>query len=185
MERVAHAPRGIPASPREAERLARELLSRWQAETQLLTSATLSAAPPPVPAPPSTVEPTSPSSSQPSPRARKVSRRRTTTLLGLPTGWVSSVALGTAYLGIAGLTVGTTLMIWGHFGAVPGLSPLGWLLISLGQMGLFLGLLTLVACWFEHTQRMLKRRLKKLHRRFIATERAAQDNRSSRPRQAA
>lgn len=53
------------------------------------------------------------------------------------------------YVGILGLTAGLCLVIFGYFGGPPNFAPTGWLITTLGQMLLFLGVVTLVTVGME------------------------------------
>lgn len=56
-----------------------------------------------------------------------------------------------AYGGVGLLSVGMTLVIWSYFGGPPAYAPTGWLLTTVGQMLLYLGVVTLVASGLEQT----------------------------------
>lgn len=96
--------------------------------------------------------------------------------------WLNGVGQGLAYLGILGLTAGTSLVIVGYFGGPASYAPTGWLVATIGQMMLFLGVVTLVSNGMEHTSAEVRRavddrvgevteRLEKLGRRMIRIER--------------
>lgn len=96
--------------------------------------------------------------------------------------WLNGVGQGLAYLGILGLTAGTSLVIVGYFGGPASYAPTGWLVATIGQMMLFLGVVTLVSNGMEHTSTEVRRavdervgevteRLEKLGRRMIRIER--------------
>lgn len=63
--------------------------------------------------------------------------------------WLATAGQYLAYAGVAVLTVGGGIVLWSHFAAVPAVTPTGWLLCLLGQMLLFLGVVTLVAAGLE------------------------------------
>ncbi len=56
-----------------------------------------------------------------------------------------------AYGGVGLLSVGMTLVIWSYFGGPSAYAPTGWLLTTVGQMLLYLGVVTLVASGLEQT----------------------------------
>ena len=56
-----------------------------------------------------------------------------------------------AYAGVGVLTVGTALVLWGHFGGPPQYAPTGWLVATAGQMLLFLGVVTLISGGMQQT----------------------------------
>lgn len=62
-----------------------------------------------------------------------------------------------AYLGILGLTAGTSLVIVGYFGGPATYAPTGWLVSTIGQMLLFLGIVTLVSNGMEETSNELQK----------------------------
>lgn len=65
--------------------------------------------------------------------------------------WFSGVGQGLAWLGILGLTTGTSLVIVSYFGGPVNYAPMGWLVSTIGQMLLFLGIVTLVSSGMEQT----------------------------------
>ena len=67
-------------------------------------------------------------------------------------GFVGGTGQVLAYLGILGLTAGTSLVIVGYFGGPAHYAPTGWLITTIGQMMLFLGVVTLVSTGMEQTQ---------------------------------
>ena len=67
-------------------------------------------------------------------------------------GFVGGIGQVLAYLGILGLTAGTSLVIVGYFGGPAHYAPTGWLITTIGQMMLFLGVVTLVSTGMEQTQ---------------------------------
>jgi len=56
-----------------------------------------------------------------------------------------------AYGGVGLLSIGMTLVIWSYFGGPLAYAPTGWLLTTVGQMLLYLGVVTLVASGLEQT----------------------------------
>jgi hypothetical protein len=67
-------------------------------------------------------------------------------------GFVGGIGQVLAYFGILGLTAGTSLVIVGYFGGPAHYAPTGWLITTIGQMMLFLGVVTLVSTGMEQTQ---------------------------------
>ncbi len=80
--------------------------------------------------------------------------------------WVVSTAQFLAYCGIGGLTVGTACVIWGYFGGVTNYLPMGWLVLSFGQMLLFLGMVTMVSCSVEQTSTDITRQLAEIQKQL-------------------
>lgn len=81
-----------------------------------------------------------------------------------------------AYLGVAGLTIGTSLILWGYFGGPTEYTPTGWLIVTAGQMMLFLGVVTLVSGGMEQTTDEVGRRVERLGMRLGRIEEAALAN---------
>jgi hypothetical protein len=80
--------------------------------------------------------------------------------------WVASTAQFLAYCGIGGLTVGTACVIWGYFGGVSSYLPMGWLVLSFGQMLLFLGMVTMVSCSVEQANTDVTRQLAEIQKQL-------------------
>jgi hypothetical protein len=92
------------------------------------------------------------------------------------TNWNSVIGQLLAYGGVAALTVGTVLVLWGYFGGPPTYTPTGWLIATAGQMGLFLGVITLVSGGMEHTTEEVCRRIDFLGDRILRVEQASRDH---------
>ncbi len=84
--------------------------------------------------------------------------------------WVATAGQLLAYAGVAVLTVGTTLALWGHFGQHPDHVPTGWLVAAAGQMLLFLGIVTLVSSGVEENAAMMQRRFDRVVHRLERVE---------------
>jgi hypothetical protein len=84
--------------------------------------------------------------------------------------WASTIGQLVAYAGIGLLTVGTTLVLWGHFGGPASYAPTGWLVSTVGQMFLFLGVLTLVSSGLEQTTAEVARRIDALGEKLFCAE---------------
>jgi hypothetical protein len=170
----------LPMSP--AERTARDLLARWSAEAMLEKPSDPAVAPPilrTVPEPRAATPPEppqeqaaaqaslkSPSAERPASLALPQSQpKAAATNAGTPlTAWMTTAAQFVAYAGIAGLTYGSALCLWSHFGGPAHYAATGWLLITAGQMLMFLGFITLVADRLEQFHRRLDERLHELQR---------------------
>ena len=72
--------------------------------------------------------------------------------LSQKSGFFGNLGQALAYLGILGLTAGTSLVVVGYFGGPAHYAPTGWLITTIGQMMLFLGVVTLVSTGIEQTQ---------------------------------
>ncbi|MDB5385660.1 MAG: hypothetical protein JWM11_1306 [Planctomycetaceae bacterium] len=82
-----------------------------------------------------------------------------------------------AYVGAATLTGGAGLVLWGYLGGPTNLAPTGWFTSTVGQMLLFMGVVTLVSAGMEQTTVEVSRRVdaigEKLTRLEYATAQAA------------
>lgn len=65
--------------------------------------------------------------------------------------WMSMAGQLCAYLGVGLLTCGTVLVMWSYFGGPNHFMPTGWLTAAVGQMLLFLGVVTLISGGMEQT----------------------------------
>ncbi len=65
--------------------------------------------------------------------------------------WTTSIGQLCAYGGVAVLTLGTVMVLSGYFGGPAHYAPTGWLVAAVGQMLLFLGVVTLVSGGMEQT----------------------------------
>lgn len=88
-----------------------------------------------------------------------------------------------AYLGVGGLTVGTSLVLMGYFGGPASYATTGWLITTAGQMLLFLGVVTLVSGGMEQTTQEVARRIDTLGERLVKIEQAAFTGKSQAPSQ--
>ena len=67
------------------------------------------------------------------------------------TGWTTLAGQLCAYGGVGFLTCGTVLVMWSYFGGPAKYMPTGWLMAAVGQMLLFLGVVTLISSGMEQT----------------------------------
>jgi len=79
-----------------------------------------------------------------------------------------------AYAGVAVLTVGTTMVLWGYFGGLGKYTSTGFLISTAGQMLLFLGVVTLVSGGMQQTSQDVSTRVEYLGDRMIRMEQATQ-----------
>ncbi len=91
------------------------------------------------------------------------------------TNWTSVIGQLIAYLGVALLTIGTTLIVWSYFGGPANYAPTGWLTTTAGQMLLFLGVVTLVSGGLEQTSEDVRTRIERLGERIIRIEQIARE----------
>ena len=66
-------------------------------------------------------------------------------------GLMGQVAQILCYIGILGITLGFAIVIVGTFGSTGNLAPTGWLVATLGQMLLLLGVVTTVSVGMEQS----------------------------------
>jgi hypothetical protein len=177
----------------DAERSARDLLARWSAETFIAPPPTPDAIPLPTPlaADGASIESTQKperaaeaddSAMTPTVAFAPVDRRRTRRIKrdrlrgsasdftdpprSMP--WMATVGQLVAYAGVGGLTCGAVLVLWSHFGGPAHYAPTGWLLTTIGQMLLFLGVVTLVAGSLERITADFDRRWKQMSEQLDA-----------------
>ncbi|OYW15101.1 MAG: hypothetical protein B7Z55_15265, partial [Planctomycetales bacterium 12-60-4] len=99
-------------------------------------------------------------------------RRRVEPAHRTTSSWVASAAQVAAYAGVLLLTCGTVLVISSHYGAPPQRAVSGWLLAVVGQMMLFLGVITMVSHGLDQSQAEIFRGVKRLSRKLRRLERA-------------
>lgn len=80
-----------------------------------------------------------------------------------------------AYLGVGLITVGTTLVLWGWFGKAPHYAPTGWLICTIGQMLLFLGVTTLISGGLQQASHEVTRRVEYLGDRILRFEHSTEE----------
>ena len=80
-----------------------------------------------------------------------------------------------AYLGVLGLTIGTAMVIYGHFGGYSEYTPTGWLVTTVAQMLLFLGVINLVSGGIEQNNEDVSRRINTLGEQLIRIEQVTTD----------
>jgi hypothetical protein len=97
------------------------------------------------------------------------------------TNWTSITGQLVAYVGVALLTIGTTLIVWSYFGGPANYAPTGWLTTTAGQMLLFLGVVTLVSGGLEQTSEDVRTRIERLGERIIRIEQIAREQALSGP----
>ena len=80
-----------------------------------------------------------------------------------------------AYLGVLGLTIGTAMVIYGHFGGYSEYTPTGWLVTTVAQMLLFLGVINLVSGGIEQNNDDVSRRINTLGEQLLRIEQVTSD----------
>lgn len=80
-----------------------------------------------------------------------------------------------AYLGVLGLTIGTAIVIYGHFGGYSDYTPTGWLVTTVAQMLLFLGVINLVSGGIEQTNDDVSRRINSLGEQLMRIEQVTEE----------
>jgi len=75
-----------------------------------------------------------------------------------------------AYIGVLGLTIGTAIVIYGHFGGYSEYTPTGWLVTTVAQMLLFLGVINLVSGGIEQNNEDVSRRINVLGEQLMRIE---------------
>lgn len=105
----------------------------------------------------------------------------TTTIATTPTQFSWSQLAGhlAAYGGVGLLSIGMTLVIWSYFGGPAAYAPTGWLLTTVGQMLLYLGVVTLVASGLEQTTDAVTLQLQQMGSKIERLEAASRRTRRS------
>ena len=85
--------------------------------------------------------------------------------------WAITAGQLCAYGGVGLLTCGTVLVLSGYFGGPANYAPTGWLIAAVGQMLLFLGVVTLVSGGMEQTVDEVAWRIDFLAERIVHLER--------------
>ncbi len=80
-----------------------------------------------------------------------------------------------AYLGVLGLTIGTAMVIYGHFGGYSDYTPTGWLVTTVAQMMLFLGVINLVSGGMEQTNDEVSQRINTLGEQLFRIEQVTEE----------
>ena len=80
-----------------------------------------------------------------------------------------------AYLGVLGLTVGTAMVICGHFMGYSDYTPTGWLVTTVAQMMLFLGLINLVSGGMDQTNEDVSARINTLGEQLLRIEQVTEE----------
>lgn len=80
-----------------------------------------------------------------------------------------------AYLGVLGLTVGTCIVIYGHFSGAADITPTGWLVTTVAQMMLFLGVINLVSGGMEKTSDDVSARINYLGEQLMRIEQVTEE----------
>lgn len=91
------------------------------------------------------------------------------------TNWTSMAGQLCAYGGVGLLTCGTVLVLSGYFGGPTHYAPTGWLIAAVGQMLLFLGVVTLVSGGMEQTVDEVAWRIDYLAERIVHLEHMVQE----------
>jgi hypothetical protein len=86
--------------------------------------------------------------------------------------WTTSIGQLCAYGGVALLTLGTVMVLSGYFGGPTNYATTGWLVSAVGQMLLFLGVVTLVSGGMEQTVDEVSWRIDSLAEHIIQLEKS-------------
>jgi hypothetical protein len=169
---AGHRPPLTP-HPVETERDARELLARWSTQSLLeprsqpqpaVESVLMAETPPQAPRRVRRLVRRPAEETQPPPPPEPIPR---SVADPARTGhWLSAVGHLAAYAGIGLLTCGTVLVILSHFGGPTSYAPTGWLVSTLGQMLLLLGVVTLVSAGMDETRADVARHIERLDERL-------------------
>ncbi|TWU08652.1 hypothetical protein CA54_38880 [Symmachiella macrocystis] len=86
-----------------------------------------------------------------------------------------------AYIGVLSLTIGSTFVLWGFFGDKPHYTPMGWLVLTAGQMLLFLGIVTIVSGGIEQTTSTVDIQFTALNEQILRIEQAVHSQAATSP----
>ncbi len=89
--------------------------------------------------------------------------------------WAVATGQWLAYLGVLGLTIGTAIVVYGHFGGYANYTPTGWLITTVGQMLLFLGVINLVSGGMEQSNDEVSQRIDVIGERLMRIEAATDE----------
>ncbi len=84
--------------------------------------------------------------------------------------WAITTGHWLAYTGVLGLTIGTAVVVGGYFGGYSNYTPTGWLIVTVGQMLLFLGVINLVSGGMEQSSDEVAHRIEVLGERLMRIE---------------
>lgn len=80
-----------------------------------------------------------------------------------------------AYLGVLGLTIGTAIVIYGTYSGYSDYTPTGWLVTTVAQMLLFLGVINLVSGGIEQNNEDVSRRINTLGEQLVRIEQVTEE----------
>jgi uncharacterized membrane protein len=84
--------------------------------------------------------------------------------------WAVTTGHWLAYTGVLGLTIGTAVVVGGYFGGNSNYTPTGWLIVTVGQMLLFLGVINMVSGGIEQSNDEVTHRIEVLGERLLRME---------------
>ena len=84
--------------------------------------------------------------------------------------WMVATGQWLAYIGVLGLTIGTAVVVYGHFTGAANYTPTGWLITTVGQMLLFLGVINLVHGGMEQSKDEVSQRIEVIGERLLRIE---------------
>ncbi len=88
--------------------------------------------------------------------------------------WTITAGQWLAYIGVLALTIGTAVVVYGHFGGYSNYTPTGWLITTVGQMLLFLGVINLVSGGMEQSNDEVSQRIEILGEQLLRIESRAE-----------
>lgn len=89
--------------------------------------------------------------------------------------WAVATGQWLAYIGVLALTIGTAVVVYGHFGGYANYTPTGWLITTVGQMLLFLGVINLVSGGMEQSNDEVSQRIEVIGERLLRIEAATDE----------
>lgn len=81
--------------------------------------------------------------------------------------WMVATGQWLAYIGVLALTIGTAVVVYGHVTGAANYTPTGWLITTVGQMLLFLGVINLVHGAMEQSKDEVSHRIEVIGERLL------------------
>ena len=89
--------------------------------------------------------------------------------------WAVTTGQWLAYVGVLALTIGTVVVLYGYLNGYSDYTPTGWLITTLGQMLLFLGVINMVSGGMEQSNDEVSHRIEVIGERLLRIEAATDE----------
>ena len=100
---------------------------------------------------------------------------RTLKWLHTQPSWAVTTGQWLAYVGVLALTIGTVVVLYGYLNGYSDYTPTGWLITTLGQMLLFLGVINMVSGGMEQSNDEVSHRIEVIGERLLRIEAATDE----------